>query len=210
MIRRTIARVLLGATRWKVVGEVPPVGIVVGAPHTSYWDWVVMLLVMWHGNGRPKVLIKQEIFRGPLGTLLRATGGVPVDRDQPSALIRTLMMQAKSGEDFLLVIAAEGTRSKGEYWKPGFYRIARAARMPIVLGFVDGPTRTMGFGPSLVPTGDVAADMDVIRAFYADKHGIHPERRTEPRLVEEDKPRRPSQPPAQPPTERPTQPPTEN
>ena len=120
-----------------------------------------MLLVMWHGGGRPKVLIKKEIFRGPLGWLLRATGGVPVDRDQPSALIRTLMKQAKSGEPYLLVIAAEGTRSKAEYWKPGFYRIARASRMPIVLGFVDGPTRTMGFGPSLMPTGDVAADMDV-------------------------------------------------
>ena len=190
MIRRTLARALLRLTRWKVVGEVPPVGIVVGAPHTSYWDWVVMLLVMWHGGGRPKVLIKKEIFRGPLGWLLRATGGVPVDREQPSALIRTLMAQAKSGEPYLLVIAAEGTRSKADYWKPGFYRIARASRMPIVLGFVDGPTRTMGFGPSVMPTGDVVADMDLIRAFYADKHGIHPEQRTEPRLPEEDKPQR--------------------
>ncbi|WP_426564932.1 1-acyl-sn-glycerol-3-phosphate acyltransferase [Angustibacter sp. McL0619] len=190
IVRRTVARVVLRVARWKVVGEVPPFGITVGAPHTSYWDWVVMLLVMWHGGGKPKVLIKKEIFVGPLGWLLRATGGVPVDRDQPSALIRTLMKQAKSGEPYLLVIAAEGTRSKTDYWKPGFYRIARASRMPIVLGFVDGPTRTMGFGPSVMPTGDVVADMDVLRAFYADKHGIHPDQRTEPRLPEEDKPQR--------------------
>ncbi|MFC6006906.1 1-acyl-sn-glycerol-3-phosphate acyltransferase [Angustibacter luteus] len=194
IIRPAIARALLRVTRWKVVGEVPAVGVAVGAPHTSYWDWVTMLMIMWRGGRKPRVLIKKELFHGPLGWLLTVTGGVPVDREQPSALIRVLMKQAKSGEDFLLVIAAEGTRSKGEYWKPGFYRIARAARMPIALGFVDGPTRTMGFGPSLVPTGDVRADMDVIRAFYADKHGVHPDRRTEPRLPEEDKPQRPADP----------------
>ncbi len=187
-MRRRLAAFLLRVTGWHVVGETPRVGIVVGAPHTSYWDWVVMILVMWHGGVSPRALIKQEAFKGPLGALLRSTGGIPVDREHPAGLVRMLMTQARSGEPFLLVVAAEGTRKKADYWKSGFYRIARAARMPIVLGFVDRPTRTLGFGPSFVPTGDVTADMDVVRAFYADKHGIHPDRRTEPRLREEDRP----------------------
>jgi 1-acyl-sn-glycerol-3-phosphate acyltransferase len=190
MIRRKLAALVLRVVRWRAVGEVPRVGVLVGAPHTSYWDWVVMLVIMWNGGVSPRVLIKKELFSGPLGPLLRATGGIPVDREHPSALIRMLMTQARSDEPFLLVIAAEGTRKKGEYWKSGFYRIARAARVPVALGFVDRPTRTMGFGPSFVPTGDVRADMDLVRAFYADKHGIHPELRTEPRLREEDRPPR--------------------
>ena len=89
-------------------------------------------------------------------------------------------------EHFLLVLAAEGTRGKADFWKSGFYRIAQQTGLPIALGFIDGPTRTMGFGPTFLPTGDVSADMDRVRAFYADKHGIHPELRTEPRLREEE------------------------
>ena len=89
------------------------------------------------------------------------------------------------GEPFLIVLAAEGTRTKGEYWKSGFWRLARAAKLPIVLAFIDGPSRTSGFGPTITATSDVVADMDQVRAFYADKRGIHPERRTEPRLREE-------------------------
>jgi 1-acyl-sn-glycerol-3-phosphate acyltransferase len=82
----------------------------------------------------------------------------------------------------LLIIAAEGTRKKADFWKSGFYRIAQQTGLPISMGFIDGPSRTVGFGPTFMPTGDVAADMDVIRAFYADKRGIRPELRTEPKL----------------------------
>ncbi len=88
-------------------------------------------------------------------------------------------------DSFLLCIAAEGTRSKGEFWKPGFLRIAQQTGLPVSMGFVDGPTRTMGMGPTFTPTGDMRADMDVVRAFYADKRGFKPENRTEPRLREE-------------------------
>jgi 1-acyl-sn-glycerol-3-phosphate acyltransferase len=186
IVRKAFARLLLRLTRWRTVGEVPRSGILVGAPHTSNWDWVAMLLLMWSGGVPPRVLIKAEIMRTPLGPLLRANGGIALDRQNPGAVVRELLAEAKTGEPFLLIIAAEGTRKKRDYWKSGFYRIAQQTGLPISLGFVDGPTRTMGFGPSLRPTGDVAADMDLIRAFYADKHGIHPDRRTEPRLREED------------------------
>ena len=117
--------------------------------------------------------------------VLRHTGGIPLDRENPGAANRALHEDAESGEHYLLAIAPEGTRSKGEYWKPGFYRIAQQTGLPISLGFVDGPTRTLGIGPSFHPTDDVKNDMDFVRAFYADKQGIRPEHRTEPRLREE-------------------------
>ena len=92
---------------------------------------------------------------------------------------------ATSGKPFVLVIAAEGSRAKAEYWKSGFYRLAQQTGLPILKGFVDGPTKTAGIGPTLIPSGDVRADMDKIRAFYADKFGFYPEKKTEPRLREE-------------------------
>jgi 1-acyl-sn-glycerol-3-phosphate acyltransferase len=191
-MRKTFARSILRLTRWHTVGEVPSSGILVGAPHTSNWDWVGMLLLMWSGGVPPRVLIKAELMSSPLGPLLRANGGISLDRRNPGNVVRELLAEAKTGksgergEPFLIIIAAEGTRTKGEHWKSGFYRIAQQTGLPISLGFIDGPTRTLGFGPSFMPSGDVAADMDLVRAFYADKHGIHPEFRTEPRLREED------------------------
>ena len=183
--RRAFARNTLRVTRWKLSGDVPSSGILVGAPHTSQWDWAVMVLIAWASSARPQALIKHTYFKGVTGWVLRSTGGVPLDRENPGAAIRALLEEAERDEPFLLAIAAEGTRGKGEYWKPGFYRIAQQTGLPISLGFVDGPTRTLGIGPTFHPTGDVVADMDFVRAFYADKHGIRPENRTEPRLREE-------------------------
>lgn len=184
-IRRGLARGILRLARWRLVGDVPERGILVGAPHTSSWDWVAMLLIVWSNGRSPQVLIKHSWFAGPAGPILRATGGIPLDRANPGTTIRALLEEAEAHESFLLVIAPEGTRGAGEYWKPGFYRIAKQTGLPVVLGFVDGPTRTLGMGPSFHPGDDVVADMDLVRAFYADKQGIRPKGRTEPRLREE-------------------------
>lgn len=185
-IRRALARTLLKLTRWKLVGTVPRTGILVGAPHTSNWDFMAMLMIAWSSGVQPQVLIKREFFKGPLGPLLRALGGVPLDRGNPGETVRALLKRAQAEHhSFLLCIAAEGTRSKGEYWKSGFYKISQQTGLPISLGFVDGPTRTLGMGPTFTPTGNIAADMDLVRAFYADKQGIRPKLRTEPRLREE-------------------------
>ena len=184
-VRRAFARSALRATRWSLVGDVPRSGILVGAPHTSQWDWVAMLLIAWANSARPQALISHTYFKGAVGWVLRRTGGIPLDREDPGATIRALLAEAESGQNFLLAIAPEGTRGKGEYWKPGFYRIAQQTGLPISLGFVDGPTRTLGIGPAFHPTGDLQKDMGFVRAFYADKRGIRPEHRTEPRLREE-------------------------
>ena len=184
-MRSRLARLVLWLSRWTAVGDVPRNGILVGAPHTSNWDFVMMLLIMWRGGVTPRVLIKHTLFKGPLGWLLPRLGGISLDRDNPGAVVRELVREARSGEPFLLILAAEGTRTKGEYWKSGFWRIARAANLPISLAFVDGPSRTAGFGPTIVASRDVVEVMDQVRDFYRDKRGIHPERRTEPRLREE-------------------------
>lgn len=185
LVRRTLARTALRLSRWKVAGELPPKAILVGAPHTSNWDWVATILMSWSQSVQPMILVKKEFFKAPFGPLLRATGGIPLDRKNPGETIRELLARAEGSEHFLLAIAAEGTRGKGDYWKSGFYRISQQTGIPILFGFIDGPSKTVGSGPTFVPTGDVQADMDVVRAFYADKRGINPELGTEPRLREE-------------------------
>ncbi len=185
LVRRTLARLLLRAVRWRTVGTVPPRSVLVGAPHTSNWDWVLTLLLAWDNSITIRLLVKRELFRGPVGWFLRATGAVELDRKNPGATVRAMLLEAKGDEPFVLGIAAEGTRSKGEYWKAGFHRIARQSGLPITLAFLDAPSRTVGWGPTFHPTDDIRADMDLIREFYADKTGIRPDDFTPPRLREE-------------------------
>ena len=184
-LRRNFARLVLRAARWQTVGTVPRRGVLVGAPHTSNWDWVLTMLLAWDNDIQIKLLVKKEFFRGPLAPVLRATGAIALDRTDPGTTIRDLLLEAEGDEPFVLGLAAEGTRSRGEYWKSGFYRIAQQTGLPITLAFLDAPSRTVGWGPTFAPTGDVRADMDRIREFYADKTGIKPEGFTPPRLREE-------------------------
>lgn len=184
-LRRNFARLALRAVGWKTVGTVPNRGVLVGAPHTSNWDWALTVLLAWDYCLPLKLLVKKEFFVGPLKPLMRATGAVALDRSDPGGTIRELLAEAERDEPFVLGLAAEGTRSKGEYWKSGFYRIAQRSGLPITLAFLDAPSRTVGWGPTFTPSGDVGADMDRIRAFYSDKTGIRPEGFTPPRLREE-------------------------
>ncbi len=185
LVRGTVARLVLGAARWKAVGTVPERGVLVGAPHTSNWDWVLTVLLAWTYGINIRLLVKKELFKGPLGWVMRATGAVSLDRKNPAATIKTLLAEAQGDDPWLLGLAAEGTRSRGEYWKSGFYRIAQQTGLPITLAFIDAPTRRVGWGPTFHPTDDVRADMDLVREFYADKTGINPESFTPPRLREE-------------------------
>lgn len=145
-----------------------------------------MMAMAWHSDLSPRWLGKKEMFAGPFALLFRALGGVAVDREDPGSLVADLVAHAGSTTSLALVVPAEGTRARGEYWKSGFYRIARDAHIPIVLSYLDGPSRTGGFGPIIHPTGDVKADMDLIRAFYADKGGVNPRNKTTPLLRDEE------------------------
>ncbi|CAM3426450.1 1-acyl-sn-glycerol-3-phosphate acyltransferase [Isoptericola cucumis] len=186
-LRRTLARAYWRLSRWTLRVEAVPrqASILVGAPHTSNWDFLIMLAIAWRLGIDVRWLGKHTLFAGWRGPLMRALGGIPVDRRDPSSVVDDVLARVSRGEVFHLVVTPEGTRS-GDGWKSGFYRIARAADLPVTLGYVDRTTMTTGLGPTLRLTGDVRADMDEIRAFYADKSGLRPELRTEPRLRDED------------------------
>jgi 1-acyl-sn-glycerol-3-phosphate acyltransferase len=188
MIRRAVARATWAVSRWTHRSEpVAPggTGILVGAPHTSNWDFLFMLAITWQLGLQIRFLGKRSLFAGPLGPVMRALGGIPVDRANPVGVVDELIARVRAGERFYLVVTPEGTRGRAEHWKSGFYRIARDTGLPVTLGYVDRRTMTAGLGPTLHLTGDVVADMDRIRAFYADKSGLRPENRTEPRLLQE-------------------------
>lgn len=187
MVKRLLARMFWAFSRWTLTSEAAPTRptVLVGAPHTSNWDFVLMLAIAWRLGIDVHWLGKKSLFRGWRGPLMRGLGGIPVDRADPARVVNDVVGQVHAGTVFGLVVTPDGTRGGNEYWKSGFYRIARETGMPVTLGFVDRTTMTTGLGPTIDLTGDVAADMDRIRAFYADKAGARPERRTEPRLREE-------------------------
>lgn len=192
--KRSVARLGFKLFRWNQVSLVEPeVGkpsILIGAPHTSNWDFVMMVGIAWELGIDFRFLGKDSLFKFPLGPLMRAFGGIPVNRKNPFGLVERLVEDAKNQEGFTLVVTPEGTRGSGKYWKSGFYRIATQANLPITLGYVSKENRSCGLGVTFVPSGDVIEDMDFVRAFYADKSGLKPQFRTEPRLREEEKARR--------------------
>ncbi|MCD2442719.1 1-acyl-sn-glycerol-3-phosphate acyltransferase [Agromyces sp. SYSU K20354] len=187
MLRRLVSRVYWALSRWTLTGETAPTrpSVLIGAPHTSNWDFVLMLGIAWRLGIDVRWLGKKSLFAGWRGPTMRGLGGIPVDRADPSRVVGEVVARIRAGEVFGLVVTPDGTRGAHEYWKSGFYRIARETGLPVTLGFVDRSTMTTGLGPTIELTGDVAADMDRIRAFYADKAGVRPDQRVEPRLREE-------------------------
>jgi 1-acyl-sn-glycerol-3-phosphate acyltransferase len=183
-MRRSIARVVLRLTRWGIDGEPPdePRYVAIAGPHTSNWDLFYLLMHGWYHEVRMSWLAKDSLFVGPFGWLLRALGGIPVSRGTRGGLVATLTAAFAEAERLIVVIPPEGTRSWSDHWKSGFYRVAIAANVPIVCVYLDYGTRVGGFGTVVVPTGDVDADMAVIRAFYADKAGKYPDKKSEIRL----------------------------
>ena len=187
MLSRLVARSFWTLSRWTLVSEPAPTRptVLIGAPHTSNWDFVLMLAIAWRLGIDVRWLGKKSLFHGWRGPLMRALGGIPVDRDDPGRVVGDVVDMVRRGEVFGLVVTPDGTRRGHTHWKSGFYRIACETGMPVTLGYVDRTTMTSGLGPTIELTGDVAADMDRIRAFYADKAGLRPEHRVEPRLREE-------------------------
>ncbi|NUL46235.1 acyl-phosphate glycerol 3-phosphate acyltransferase [Cellulosimicrobium funkei] len=188
MLQRLTARGFWTCSRWKLVSESAPdrPTVLIGAPHTSNWDFAFMLAIAWQLGIEVRWLGKKSLFHGWRGPIMRRLGGIPVDRADPGQVVAEVVERVRSGEVFGLVVTPDGTRGAHEYWKSGFHRIALETGMPVTLGFVDRSTMTTGLGPTFTLTGDVRTDMDRIRDFYADKAGFHPDLRVEPRLREED------------------------
>jgi 1-acyl-sn-glycerol-3-phosphate acyltransferase len=187
-LRKMIAAAFLRATGWKPEGAPPDVRrfVLIAAPHTSNWDLAYLLALAETWDLRISFMMKHTIFRGPFGPFFKSLGGIPIYRHRRGDLVKQMVEAFGERDEFVLVVPAEGTRSRVDTWKSGFYHIAREAGVPIVLGYLDYARKRGGFGPALVPSGSVRDDMDVIRDFYADKSGLHPQLFAEPRLREEE------------------------
>ena len=187
MLRRLLARAFWALSPWKLVTEPAPrrPAVILGAPHTSTWDVAIMLAISWRLRLPMRWLGKHTLFTSWRAPIMRALGGIPVDRSDPSTVVDEVVARVHAGEVFGLVVTPDGTRGAHTHWKSGFYRIARTTGLPVVLGYVDRTTMSTGLGPTIELTGDVGSDMDRIREFYADKAGYHPSMRVEPRLREE-------------------------
>lgn len=168
---RAFSLVFLRLTGWQVQGQLPAVArksVFIAAPHTSNWDlpytlmvaFVLRLNIYWMG--------KASIFRFPFGGLMRWLGGIAVDRSKSNNLVAASAQAIAQAQGALqLIVPPEGTRAKTRYWKSGFYHIATAARVPIVMAYMDYSRKISGLGPLLYPSGDLEVDMVTIKAFYA-------------------------------------------
>jgi 1-acyl-sn-glycerol-3-phosphate acyltransferase len=129
---------------------------------------------------------KHTLFKPPFGPFMKMLGGMPIVRHRPGGIVEQMVEAFEENDELVLMVPAEGTRSYVDYWKSGFYRIAVAADVPVVLSYLDFSRKEGGIGPALKMTGDIRADMDRIRAFYAGKTGLRPENVGVIRLREED------------------------
>lgn len=178
----------MGFFGWRVEGELPPSRkfVFIAAPHTSNWDLPFMLATAYILGVRISWLGKHTVFLWPFGWFMRALGGIPVDRRARHNMVQQVAERFANADELILAVPPEGTRKQVEYWKSGFYHIARAAQVPVAMGFLDFRRKVAGLGPPLYTTGDVRADMDRVRAFYRDIRGKIPEFESLPRLREEE------------------------
>lgn len=163
-----IGKLLLTLTGWKPGGKLPdvPKFVLIAAPHTSNWDLPVMLMIGAYFGVWPKWIGKKELFGPPFGWFMKLLGGIPVDRSKHNNLVDAAAHTFKTRESLILAVPPEGSRKKMEYWKTGFYYIAEAAGVPVCLGFLDYGNKVGGFGPLLMPTGNIGKDFDILRNFY--------------------------------------------
>jgi len=172
---KAVARFYFRIFRWTVTGSKPPVKkfIIIVLPHTSKYDFVLGKCygILW--GIKSKVLIKKEGFKFPMGFLLRALGGIPVDRSNNRRLAEQMVEQFNRYAEFGLTITPEGTRGKVRRIKRGFYYIAQSTNVPVYMGFIDYRTRRLGIGPEFLITGDFSKDIVQIRKFYAGMEGLY-------------------------------------
>jgi 1-acyl-sn-glycerol-3-phosphate acyltransferase len=182
-----IGKIWLWLFGWQLVGETefPQKFVLIAAPHTSNWDLSFMLASSYVLLIRVRWLGKHTLFTGLKGRSLRALGGLAVDRCSSHNLVEQIAGVFNNSENLILAVPPEGTRGKADYWKSGFYHIARAANVPIAYSFLDYNRRRCGIGGFLTPTGDLHADMEFLREFYKEVQGKFPENVCEPRLREE-------------------------
>jgi len=175
---QTFSHFILKAIGWDIKKEIPDhikKAVVIVAPHSSYWDFVMGRISYWHMGVDTKFLIKKEAFFWPLGGLLRKLGGIPVNRGKAGRMTEAVAKMFDENDSLFITITPEGTRTLVKKWKRGFYRIAMTANVPIIFGVLDYANKTGGMKKVFYPTGNIEEDIKEIKSFYKDIKGKNPE-----------------------------------
>ena len=188
IVKYWLARTWLQLLGWNVTGELPPDKkfVLIGAPHTSNWDFVIAIPALYVLRIKAYWMGKHSLFRWPLGYFMRRLGGIPIDRRSAHGVVAQTVQQFQQNERLVILIPAKGTRGKTRYWKSGFYHIARLAGVSVVCGYLDFDSKTAHIGYSFRPSGNIREDMDRVREFFAPARGRHVELEDSIRLKEED------------------------
>ena len=175
---KKISRWLLKTAGWKYEVTIPrpPKSIFCVAPHTSNWDFILGKLFCWADDLQSGFLMKSSWFFFPLGNILRAMGGVPVDRSRKKSVTQQVVDLFNSNETFHIAITPEGTRKRVKKWKMGFYQIALQAQVPIQLSYIDYAKKEIGIKQLFYPTGDEKADLQEIYKYFEGVTARYPEK----------------------------------
>lgn len=168
---------------WQIVGQFDEIdNCVIITQHTSNWDGIITIFSAFSIGVRPRWVGKEELFKGRLGIIMRRAGGLEVNRSKNSHTVSEAAALFEQRDRLWLFIAPEGTREKVEYWKSGFYYIALKAQVPIVHGYLDYAEKKVGVGDYLQVSGDIAADMEIMRTWFTNTRAKYPENVSEIRL----------------------------
>jgi 1-acyl-sn-glycerol-3-phosphate acyltransferase len=170
--------ILLAICGWRRVGKLPdaPKYLIIGAPHTSYWDAIYGMALALSFKVEVFWMAKDSAFPWPFGVFVKWLGGIPIDRSRRHNMVSQSILEFEKSDRLILAILPEGTRDWTASWKTGFYHIAMGAGVPVATAFLDYRNKIGGFGPTITLTGDMDADMRVIESFYSTKTGRHPEK----------------------------------
>lgn len=172
-----VCRFILNLLGWRV--QLPPSEpqqfVLIGYPHTSNMDFFLAMLAKGAVGLQFHFIAKDSLFWWPLGVAMRALGGIPVDRTTRRGVIAELaarFQRAKTQQQpFVLAMMPEGTRSYRPHWRSGFYYLAREADVPVLPGYLDYQTRTIGFAPMIKISGNLQLDLAHLKAAYAGVYG---------------------------------------
>lgn len=165
---RSLGRFVLWCLRWKIDGIPPNTNkfVMTAAPHTSNWDGIYFIMAAFALGLDVHWVGKHTLFKGRWAPLLRYMGGISVNRGKAQDFVQQMADEFARRKNLIIVMAPEGTRKYAEKWKNGFCRIAAAAEVPIVLGYMDYKRKQIGMDANFLPTGDIEADMSQIYGFY--------------------------------------------
>jgi len=179
------AKISLRLVGWNLIAELPATQkfLLIGAPHTSNWDFPIALLMI-AGLGLKLYWVgKDSLFSGIKGPFMRGLGGIPVERGARKNFVGQIVDLYNDRDEMVLTMAPEGTRKYVDHWKTGFYHIALNAKIPVALGFLDYTKKTCGVGGYFTPTGNQEADLKILQEFYDDKVGKFPHQHNKIRFL---------------------------